>query len=248
MYDYFLGGKDHFAADREAADQILAVAPESRDNARANRAFLGRAVRYLAGQAGIRQFLDIGTGIPTAGNTHEVAQAIAPQSRVVYVDNDPGVIAHARALLVGTPQGRCEYVPADLRDPGAVLAGAARLLDFTQPVALLLVAVLHFIPDDDDPRGLVAAYLDALPPGSHLVLSHATDSHHPAKVTSTAAKVYDAGPASLALRPRDAVGRFFDGLTLVPPGLVKATEWRPDSKAEASLEGIGIYAGAGRKG
>lgn len=163
VYDFLLGGKDNYAIDREAAEKILAVAPELRANARANRTFLSRAVRYLAGERGIRQFLDIGTGIPAAGNTHEVAQAAAPESRIVYVDNDPVVLAHARALLTSDERGATEYIEADIRDPEKIIARARDLLDFNRPVALLLVAVLHFIADADDPAELVAAYRDALP-------------------------------------------------------------------------------------
>src|ERR1700729_2608002 len=164
IYDYLLGGKDNYAADREAVDAVLKIAPEMGFTARANRAFLGRAVRYLVAEAGIRQFLDIGTGIPTAGNTHQVAQAIAPESRVVYVDYDPIVLAHARALLTSTDAGATEYIDADLRDTGTILERAAQLLDFTKPVALTLVAILHAIPPADDPYAIVAKLLDAIPP------------------------------------------------------------------------------------
>jgi SAM-dependent methyltransferase len=246
VYDFLLGGKDNYLADREAAEQILKVAPEFADNARANRGFLARSVRYLARDRGIRQFLDIGTGIPAAGNTHQVAQAVAPESRIVYADNDPIVLAHARALLTSGDAGVVDYIDADLRDPEKILAGAAGLLDFTRPVALLLVAILHFIPDSDDPAGLVAAYRDALAPGSFLVLSHGTADFHPAEVTDTAAAVYRTGPAELALRPKAAIEAFFDGFTLEPPDVVQAPLWRPDTGGKpepGELEKIGIYAG-----
>src|SRR5580704_5066710 len=172
IYDYLLGGKDNYAADRAAVDAVLKIAPEMGFTARANRAFLGRAVRYLAAEEGIRQFLDIGTGIPTAGNTHHVAQAAAPDSRVVYVDYDPIVLAHARALLNSSDAGATEYIDADLRDTDTILARAGRLLDFTQPVAVTMLFILHAIPDEDDPHAIVATVLDALPPGSYLALSH----------------------------------------------------------------------------
>jgi len=171
VYDYMLGGKDNYAADREAAEASIKVWPDMLWAARANRAFLGRAVRYLATDAGIRQFLDIGTGIPTAGNTHQVAQAIAPQSRVVYVDYDPVVLAHARALLTSTGEGATEYIDADLRDTGTILERAARLLDFTKPVAVTMLAILHALPDSDDPYAIVATVMDAVPPGSYLAIA-----------------------------------------------------------------------------
>ena len=250
VYDYLLGGKDNYLADREAAEQILKVAPEFAGNARANRGFLARSVRYLARDRGIRQFLDIGTGIPAAGNTHEVAQEVAPESRVVYADNDPIVLAHARALLTSSRSGAVDYIEADLRDPEKILARAADLLDFTRPVGLLLVAILHFIPDSHGPAGLVAAYCDALVPGSFLVLSHGTADFHPAEVTDTAAAVYRTGPAELALRPKTAIEAFFDGFTLEQSGVVQAPLWRPDNGGHpepGELEKIGIYAGVGVK-
>jgi hypothetical protein len=172
VYDYFLGGKDNYAADRAVAETTLKVNPELAPSAHANRAFLGRAIRYLAGEAGIRQFLDIGTGIPTAGNTHQVAQAIAPESRVVYVDYDPIVLAHARALLTSHKAGATEYIDSDLRGTQTILARAAKLLDFTEPVAVSLISILHAIPDDDDPHTIVARMVDAVPPGSYLAISH----------------------------------------------------------------------------
>ena len=172
IYDYLLGGKDNYEADRAAVDAVLKIAPELGFTARGNRAFLGRAVRYLATEAGIRQFLDIGTGIPTAGNTHQVAQAVAPEARVVYVDYDPVVLAHARALLQSSKAGATQYIDADLRDTTAILEQAGRLLDFSQPVAVTLLMILHVIPDSDDPHALVARLMNALPSGSYLALSH----------------------------------------------------------------------------
>jgi hypothetical protein len=229
IYDYLLGGKDNYAADRAAVDAVLKVAPEMGFAARANRAFLGRVVRYLAAEAGIRQFLDIGTGIPTAGNTHQVAQAVAPESRVVYVDYDPVVLAHARALLTSHEAGATEYIDADLRDAPAILRRAGRLLDFTKLVAVTLLMILHVIPDSDDPYALVAQVMDALPPGSYLAVSHLGSDllDREAKqgfediVNRTAQQQYIG-------RSREQMTRFFAGTDLVEPGLVRVEEWRPD--------------------
>jgi S-adenosyl methyltransferase len=229
IYDYLLGGKDNYAADRAAVDAVLKVAPEMGFAARANRAFLGRVVRYLAAEAGIRQFLDIGTGIPTAGNTHQVAQAVAPESRVVYVDYDPVVLAHARALLTSHEAGATEYIDADLRDTGKILGGAARLLDFTKPVAVTLLMILHVIPDSDDPYALVAKVMDALPTGSYLAVSHLGSDllDREAKqgfedIVSRSAQQQYIG------RSREQMARFFAGTDLIEPGLVRVEEWRPD--------------------
>jgi hypothetical protein len=247
IYDYLLGGKDNYAADRAAVDAVLKVAPEMGFAARANRAFLGRVVRYLAGEAGIRQFLDIGTGIPTAGNTHQVAQAVAPESRVVYVDYDPVVLAHARALLTSHQSGVTEYVDADLRDTDTVLGRARELLDFTKPVAITLLAILHAVPDADDPHGKVAKLLDAVPPGSYLALSHIASDLLDAETREGISDVSDQMVyQEFSFRSRDAVTRFFDGTDLVPPGIVRVEEWRPergpDDAARSSL-----WAGVGRK-
>jgi hypothetical protein len=242
MYDYYLNGKDNYAADRDAAAKVLAAVPEIRAIARANRAFLHRAVRYLAEEKGIRQFLDIGTGIPTSPNVHEIAAQTDPGVRVVYADNDPIVHAHANALLTGT--GTTQIVLADLRDPEKIIAEAAAFLDFTQPVALLLVAILHFIPDEENPSGIVAALREALPAGSWLALSHGTTDFHPVEVTAPAAAAYDTAPAPLVLRPRAAIEAFFDGFTLEEPGLVQAPLWHPGTKPPRAkdLTKIGIYA------
>ncbi len=248
VYDYLLGGKDNYAADRRAAGELQKAVPEAAASARANRMFLGRAVRYLAGQQGIRQFLDIGTGIPTAGSTHQVAQAIAPQSRVAYVDNDPVVLAHARALLVGSGAGATEYIQADLRQPLKVLSTAAQLLDFTKPAALLLVAVLHFIPDEDGPAGLLAAYRAALAPGSYLVISHGTGDFHDPAAVAAAAEAFDRAPASLTPRRRQDIAPFFGDFELEPPGLVQVPAWRPDTAAAPDAPGkTGVYGGLARK-
>jgi hypothetical protein len=229
IYDYLLGGKDNYAADRAAVDAVLEVAPEMGFAARANRAFLGRVVRYLAAQAGIRQFLDIGTGIPTAGNTHQVAQAVAPESRVVYVDYDPIVLAHARALLTSHEAGATEYIDADLRDTGAILSQAARLLDFSQPVAVTMLMILHVIPDSDDPQALVAKVMDALPAGSYLAVSHLGSD----LLDQEARQGFDniirrSAQQQYIGRSRAEMLRFFTGLDLVDPGLVRVEEWNPD--------------------
>ena len=219
VYDYWLGGKDNFAADREAGELALKAYPDLAQAVRSNRAFLARAVRYLTSEAGIRQFLDIGTGIPSASNTHEVAQLEAPDSRIVYVDNDPIVLTHARALLTSTRQGDCAYIQADLRDHDAIMAQAARTLDLGRPTALMLLAVLQFIPDAEDPYALVSGLMDALPPGSFLVISHPTDDFNPNRGESI--QRYNERSADQAtLRGQDETARFFEGLELVEPGVV----------------------------
>jgi len=229
IYDYLLGGKDNYAADREAVDAVIKIAPEMGFTARANRAFLGRAVRYLAAEAGIRQFLDVGTGIPTAGNTHHVAQAAAPESRVVYVDYDPIVLAHARALLTSTEAGATEYIDADLRDTDTILSRASRLLDFTQPVAVTMLFILHAIPDEDDPHAIVATVMDALPPGSYLALSHlGSDIFDEEAQQGFQNIVGRMSQQQYTGRSREQMLRFFKGMDLIEPGLVRIEEWRPD--------------------
>ena len=244
IYDSWLGGKDNFAADREAAALALEAYPELADAIRSNRAFLGRAVRFLTG-AGVRQFLDIGTGLPAVDNTHEVAQREAPASRIVYVDNDPIVLRHAHALLTSTPEGACDYVQADLRDPETILAEGARTLDFGRPVALMLLAVLQFALDEDDPYGLVARLLTALPAGSYLVISHPTDDFNPNKGESM--RLYNERSAEQAVvRGRAETARFFDGLDLLDPGVVSVAGWRPDS-AETAARPSSMWCGVARK-
>jgi hypothetical protein len=230
MYDYYLGGKNHFAADRETAEKGLAAWQAGRVAARENRAFLGRAVRFLAAEAGIRQFLDIGTGLPTTNSVHEVAQAVAPSSRVVYADNDPLVLAHARALLTSSPEGRTAYIQADLRDPQSILSDPAvrEVLDFGQPIALMLVAVLHFVPDEFKPAQVMATLIDALPSGSYLVASHITEEHDPVG-PAAGARAYRAAGLPAQLRDSDQFAQLaFSGLDLVPPGVVLVSEWRPE--------------------
>jgi len=246
VYDYWLGGKDNFAADREAAERVLAVTPGLRFRVRANRAFLGRATRYLAADAGIRQFLDIGTGIPTGDNTHEVAQRAAPDSRAAYVDNDPIVLLHAQALLRSTPQGATDYLQADLRDPEMILDRAASVLDFGQPVAIMLLGVLHLIQDSEDPWGIVARLMAAVPPGSYLTISHpAIDTHH---AQAEAQRVYNERVSTpQTLRTREQVARFFTGLELVEPGLVQVHQWRPDPGDFAPEGVVSAHGAVGRK-
>ncbi|WP_203919669.1 SAM-dependent methyltransferase [Rugosimonospora africana] len=231
-YGYWLGGKDHFAADRESGDTIAAAFPHIRTAVRENRRFLHRAVTYLAGEVGIAQFLDIGTGIPTADNTHEVAQRITPTCRVVYADNDPIVLAHARALLTSTPAGATAYLDADLRDPDQILnhPDLAHTLDLGKPVALMLIAILHFLTDADDPYRIVAHLVDAMPPGSYLTVSHTTYDFMPADTIAA----LDAATAHerFQARTREQVARFFDGLDLVEPGIVTTTQWRPVPQPE----------------
>jgi hypothetical protein len=233
VYNYWLGGKDNYAADRAAGDRTIAEFPGIVASARANRAFLQRAVRYLVTEAGIRQFLDIGTGIPTSDNTHEVAQSLAPQSRVVYVDNDPVVLAHARALLTSAPEGATDYLDADLRDPGPILARAAETLDFSQPVAIMLFAVLQLLGEDDAPYRVVADLLAAVPSGSYLALSHPTSDVQQDQVTAMVARLNALVAEKVTTRDRGQVARFFAGLEPVEPGLVNVSEWRPDAAALA---------------
>lgn len=254
IYDYYLGGKNHFAADRETGERVLENWPSIRTGARENRAFLGRAVRFLTAEAGVRQFLDIGTGLPTTANVHEVAQRIAPEARVVYADNDPLVLAHARALLTSAPEGRTAYLHADLRNPAAILEAAEtrEVLDFSKPIALSLVAVLHFITDEDKPEQILATLLDALAPGSYLVASHMTLEHDSGESESRAAGLRTAQASGIRSQPRhsgDFARLAFGGLELVPPGVVLASEWRPEagSGPSPSPSEVNIYAGVARK-
>jgi hypothetical protein len=244
MYDYWLGGKDNFAADRKAAEEALAAYPGMAQLARANRAFLGRVIRYLAGEAGIRQFLDIGTGIPTASNTHQVAQEVAPECRVVYVDYDPVVLSHARALLTSTPEGATDYIDADLRDPGHVLEEAAHTLDFTKPVAVTMLAILHAIGDGEDPYGIVAKIMAALPSGSYLAISHLPSDLEPDKLAESRDRVNRISHQQYTHRSHAQVLRFFDGLEMVEPGLVELRKWRPAVEGSRVTPG---WCGLGRK-
>jgi len=240
VHDYWLGGNDNYAADRAAGDAVIAAYPGIVASVRANRAFLARVVRFLAAEAGIRQFLDIGTGIPAANNTHEVAQSVAPDSRVVYVDYDPVVLAHARALLSSSPEGATDYLDADLRDPGTILAGAARTLDFSRPVAVMLIAIMHLIVDTDDPYGIVATLLAAVPPGSYLVLSQVASDIQAEQMAEAAKRYNRLAHETQRHRTHDEVARFFDGLDLLDPGVVPVQKWRPtpaESRARSAMWG-----------
>ena len=234
IQDYWLGGKDHFEADRIAGDEAIAQLPDMVASVRNTRAFLGRTVRFLAQERGIRQFLDVGTGIPTAANTHEVAQRVAPDSRIVYVDNDPMVLAHARALLTSTDGGKCSYIDADIRDPDKILADAGEVIDFTRPVAVVLMAVLQFVPDADDPYGLVRRLMAAMPDGSYLVISHPAADIQAAAMAGMATRLNKLMAQQVKPRSKAEVTAFFDGLDLVEPGVIRCPEWRPDRPEDAA--------------
>ena len=233
MYDYLLGGRDNFSADRELAERYLAVYPHGRTAALENRAFMRRVVTWLTRDIGIRQFLDIGTGIPTSPNVHEIAQRIAPQSRVVYVDNDPLVLAHARALLASRSEGATDYLDADVRDPDRILTEAAPTLDFTQPVVLTMLSLLHFLTDADNPYATVVRLVSALAPGSYLVISHGTYETLAPEQTERFRALNAASPVPFQPRDRLEVGRFLDGLDLIDPGIVPVAAWRDDDRLES---------------
>ncbi|MFC7550365.1 SAM-dependent methyltransferase [Plantactinospora sp. GCM10030261] len=246
IWNYWLGGKDNFAVDRAAGDQYRQVFPDVVLVARASRQFLTRSVRYLAREAGIRQFLDVGTGLPTADNTHEVAQREAPECRVVYVDNDPLVLAHARALLVGTTEGDTDYLHADLHDPEEILSAAAKTLDFDRPVGLILSGVLGHVADDDEARSIVRRLLDALPAGSFLSLNDGTKVVAGEGVEAAQQEYNDSGAVPYNLRSPEQIARFFDGLDVVEPGVVSCPLWRPDPDAGAPTP-VDAFGGVGRK-
>jgi hypothetical protein len=224
IWNYWLGGKDNFRADREAGDEFLELYPAQLDKARACRRFLTRAVQYLAADEGVRQFLDIGTGLPTANNTHEVAQQMAPESRIVYVDNDPLVLAHARALLTSSPEGVTSYIDADLHDPETILAAAAETLDFTRPIAILLIGVLGHVEDYDEARSIVRRLLDGLPSGSFLVQCDGTDTS--AEYLAAIARYKDSGGVPYNVRTQEQIAGFYEGLELIEPGVVPIPQWR----------------------
>jgi S-adenosyl methyltransferase len=246
VYGYWLGGKDHYQADREAAEEVIRCCPQVVAGARANRAFLARVVRHLAAECGVRQFIDVGPGLPAPASTHEIAQAIAPPSRIVYVDNDPLVLVHARALLTSSPQGSCDYIEADLRDTAAVLAGARQTLDFTRPVALLLLAVLHFVPDADGPAAIIAALSRQLAPGSYVAISHLTADLAPGPVAAGVAVYNSLVPTAVIPRSHPQVSALFGGLSLVPPGVVPLTEWRSTSAGPGGAS-CDMYGGLARR-
>jgi hypothetical protein len=236
MYDYYLGGKTNYAVDRTAAEDVIRRFPAIRTVARVNRAFVHRSARFLARERGIRQFLDIGTGIPTAPNLHEVVQREVPQARIAYVDNDPIVLVYADSLLGSSPEGATDYVEADVTDPVALLAAveASNCLDLSAPVGLSLNAVLHFLPDSRDPYGVVRTLVDSLAPGSYLALSHCTPDFDPEAWTGIM-DIYNRGGTALQVRSKSEVERFFDGLELVEPGVVVAHQWRPEPASGPSL-------------
>jgi hypothetical protein len=245
VWNYWLGGKDNYAPDRAVGDQVMAMFPDITRLARADRAFLGRAVRYLAADAGIRQFLDVGTGLPTANNTHQVAQEIAPDSHIVYVDNDPLVLVHAQALLTSTPEGACDYIDADLRDTDKILAEAGRTLDFTRPVGLMLLGIVGQVPDSDHPESIIKRLMEPLPSGSYLTLS---DGVNTSETFTEAVQHYNENSANTYhLRSPEQITSFFDGLEVLEPGVVPLLQWRPDATAFLDSEEVPGYAGMARK-
>jgi hypothetical protein len=248
VWNYWLGGKDNYQVDRVTGDRVAEMYPDIVLLARAARGFLARAVGAMAGPGGIRQFLDIGTGLPTASNTHQIAQSIAPDSRVVYVDNDPVVLAHARALLDSSPQGATDYVDADLRDTAAIIAEASRTLDFTRPVGITMIALLHHISDYDEARSIVSRLLDSIPPGSYLAISHSTNVIYGAASDEAVGRWNQFGKPPVTLRSPGEISRFFDGLELLEPGVVSTTRWRP---APADIGGgareVDQFCGVARK-
>lgn len=250
VYDYLLGGTTNFEADRQAAQHAVEAVggiDNARADVRSNRDFLARAVEWLATEAGVRQFLDVGTGIPSDDNTHAVAQRVAPESRIVYVDNDPIVLAHAHELLKSTPAGTASYVSGDLREPDAILEEAARTLDLTEPVGLVLVAILHFMRDEDDPYRIVARLLEALPAGSHLVVSHLANDIHTDEMSELSDRLNQSVRETFVLRNHDQVSRFFDGLELVEPGLVRVDQWPTPRPPTPGAWQPRFYGGVGRK-
>ncbi|MGK5554753.1 SAM-dependent methyltransferase [Actinomadura kijaniata] len=244
IWNYWLGGKDNFAVDQAAGDQYAQMFPGIFDLAKAERAFLGRAVRYLVSEQGVRQFLDVGTGLPTEDNTHQVAQSIAPECRVVYVDNDPLVLAHARALLVGTPEGATHYIDADMRNPDRILAEARKILDFSRPVGLMFMGVLGHITNYDEARSIIRSLLNAMSPGSFLALNDGTNTD---PAFNQAQQGYDnTGAVPYLLRSPEEIAGFFEGLQVVAPGIVPVPQWRPDL-GYAAPRAIDVVGGVGKK-
>ena len=247
VWNHLLGGKDNYPVDREAAAKILEIFPGMADIARQSRHMLTRVVRHLAADAGISQFLDIGTGLPTADNTHEVAQRITPQSRIVYIDNDPLVLVHAEALLISTPEGATEYIEADVRNPAAILQRAAAVLDFTQPVALMLMGIMGLVADDDQALDIVRQLVAAIPPGSYLALYDGSNTD-PAYVEAIGRYNKASGAVPYTPRSPAQISRFFDGLDLLEPGVVSVTSWRPDPNPWGEAAEVACYGGVARKG
>ncbi|MDT0329363.1 SAM-dependent methyltransferase [Nocardiopsis lambiniae] len=247
IWNYWLGGKDNYPVDREMGEQIRSFFPEIVDNAIADRAFLVRTVTHLVREEGVRQFLDIGTGLPTLDNTHEVAQSLAPDARVVYVDNDPLVLAHARALLTGSEEGVTDYIDADLRDPKGILAEAAKTLDLSRPVGLMLLGVVNFVEDDDEVRAILDTLLGGLAPGSHLVISHPTDDIDRERAHQVAAAWNEKGTPKLTIRSAEGIEALFDGLELLEPGVVSCSLWRPAETEIGEIRPVAEYGGVARK-
>jgi hypothetical protein len=246
IWNYWLGGKDNFAVDREVGEQILQILPDVANLARASRAYLARVVTYLAGQ-GIRQFIDIGTGLPTANNTHEVAQSIAPESRVVYVDNDPMVLVHARALLAGSAEGATDYLEGDLRDPALILREAARTIDFGKPIAFTLMGILHHITDTDQARTILKQLLDAVPSGSYLAFSQSTNVVHGAASDEVVRQWNEVGGEPILLRSPAEIAEFCAGLEIVDPGVVSVSRWRQDGEDVESTPEVDEFGVVARK-
>jgi hypothetical protein len=246
VWNYWLGGKDNFAVDRQVGDRVMQMLPSIVEQARADRAFLGRAVTHLAGDLGIRQFLDIGTGLPTADNTHQVAQRVAPSSRITYVDNDPLVLVHARALLTSAADGATDYIEASLEDPELILREAARTLDLKRPVALLLMGVLHHVADTEAAYRIVDRLKDALPDGSYLVINHATNAVYGAASDEGVRHWNQFGKPLITLRSPEQIGRFFAGWSLLAPGVVSCSRWRPGAVDESSVE-VDEFGGLARR-
>jgi S-adenosyl methyltransferase len=247
VWDYWLGGKDNYAADRAAGDQFAETFPDIVDIARHSRAFLARSVRFLAEERGVRQFLDIGTGMPTQDNTHQVAQRAAPESRIVYVDHDPLVLVHARALLTSSPEGACAYIDADVRNPEKIVRDAAVTLDFTRPIALMMLGILNHIPDEDDPYGIVQQLLEPLPSGSYLVLNDATDVINPGPRKEAIRQWNEHNSVPLVARTPEQISRFFDGMEVVPPGVVSVSRWRPEPHPSGEPAEVDAFCGIGKK-
>jgi hypothetical protein len=251
VWNVLLGGKDNYAVDREAAEYAVKLMPELVLSARANRQFLGRAVRFLAGEGQIRQFLDVGTGLPTADNTHEVAQAVEPAARIVYVDNDPLVLAHARALLTSGPEGATDYIEADVRNPQAIVEAAAATLDFTKPVAIVLSGIINFVVDDAEAHAVVDQFVGAVPSGSYLLISHPTTEVNGPAVEESMRQWNESGAAPIRTRTVEEIRGFFDGLDLLDPGVVTCTAWRPDphdsERPDVITDVVSEFVAVGRK-
>jgi hypothetical protein len=247
IWNYWLGGKDNFRADQAVGDQVQQFLPDIVTSARADRAFLQRAVRFLVADAGIRQFLDIGTGLPTAQNTHQVAQSIAPDSRIVYADNDPMVLAHARALLTSTPEGATDYLDADARDTDRILRAAADTVDFDRPIAVMLLGVLNFIGDDEEARGIVRRLVAAVPSGSYLAIAHPTTEIKPAESAAAARQWNETATPPITLRSKAGLLAYFEGLDLLEPGVVTCTKWRPDPDDPTADTDVYQFCGLARK-